>query len=80
MKKQILKSCKQHLTTLNYLKGLTFKYDETDQELTAKEWETIKHFEIDKRKWRWAFEEVMTADEYWDFKIESVKNIINKNN
>ena len=61
MENQILESCKQHLSTLNYLKALTFKYDETNKELTAKEWETIKHFEIDKRKWKWSFENVMTA-------------------
>tara|TARA_R100001440_G_scaffold44137_1_gene63890 strand:+ start:3287 stop:3568 length:282 start_codon:yes stop_codon:yes gene_type:complete len=80
MEKEILKSCKQHLLTLKYLKELTFKYDETDQELTSKEWETIKQFEIDKRKWLWSFDNVMTANEYWNFQIEAIKNIINKNN
>ena len=79
MAQEILKEFKQHVLKLNYLKELTFKYDETDQELTSKEWETIKHFEIDKRKWLWSFDKVMTANEYWDFQIKSVKNIINKN-
>ena len=76
MENQILESCKQHLSTLNYLKELTFKYDETDQELTTKEWETIKQFEIDKRKWSWYFENVMTANEYWDSQIKSTTNLL----
>ena len=87
MKKQILESCKQHLSTLNYLKELTFKYDETDQELTSEEWETIKKYQIDKRKWTLGYSEFtflpipkMTANEYWDSQIKAIKNIINKNN
>lgn len=76
MENQILESCKQHLSTLKYLKELTFKYDETDQELTTKEWETIKQFEIDKRKWSWYFENVMTANEYWDSQIKSTTNLL----
>jgi len=76
MEKQLLESCKQHLSTLNYLKELTFKYDETDQELTAKEWETIKQFEIDKRKWTWSFENVITANEYWDSQIKYTTNLL----
>tara|TARA_R100001163_G_C4886819_1_gene81643 strand:- start:210 stop:458 length:249 start_codon:yes stop_codon:yes gene_type:complete len=79
MEKQILKSFKQHLLTLKYLKELTFKYDETNQELTLNEWEKIKLHEIDKRKWLWTFDKVMTANEYWDFQIEAIENIINKN-
>tara|TARA_R100000995_G_scaffold79725_1_gene50959 strand:- start:406 stop:648 length:243 start_codon:yes stop_codon:yes gene_type:complete len=80
MEKQILKSFKQQLLKLKYLKELTFKYDETDQELTTKEWETIKQFEIDKRRWLWSSDRIMTANEYWDIQIEAIKNIINKNN
>tara|TARA_R100000322_G_scaffold110161_1_gene70389 strand:+ start:1944 stop:2207 length:264 start_codon:yes stop_codon:yes gene_type:complete len=85
MEKQILKSLKQSLKTLKYLKELTFKYDETNEELTAKEWETIKTFQIDQRKWRRGYSEFtfepipkMTADEYWDNQIEYTKNMINK--
>lgn len=79
MEKQILKSFKQHLLKLKYLKELTFKYDETNEELTSKEWETIKQFEIDQRKWLWSCNRIMTANEYWDIQIEGVKNIINNN-
>ena len=78
MEKQILEACKQHLLTLKYLKELTFKYDETNEELTTKEWETIKQFEIDKRNWLWSFDRIMTANEYWDSQIEYTKNMINK--
>ena len=74
MNTETLKSFKQHLLTLEYLKELTFKYDETNEELTAKEWETIKAYQIDKRKWKWG-----TANEYWDSQIETIKRIINKN-
>ena len=85
MEKQILKSCKQHLKTLKYLKELTFKYDETNEELTPKEWETIKTYQIDKRKWTWGYSQFtfepkpkMTANEYWDNQIQYTKNLINK--
>lgn len=79
MNTETLKSFKQHLLTLEYLKELTFKYDETNEELTAKEWETIKAYQIDKRKWTWGYSEKMTANEYWDSQIETIKRIINKN-
>jgi|TARA_Y100000004_G_C8803892_1_gene364670 hypothetical protein len=78
MEKKFLESLKQSLKTLKYLKELTFKYDETNEELTTKEWETIKQFEIDKRNWLWSFDRIMTANEYWDSQIEYTKNMINK--
>ena len=74
--KQIITEFTNHLNTLEYLKALANKYDNTELVLTEDEWSTIKKNRINSRDWLMYS---MTSDEWYNEMIESTKKIIKNN-
>tara|TARA_R100000541_G_scaffold58338_1_gene69431 strand:+ start:27 stop:260 length:234 start_codon:yes stop_codon:yes gene_type:complete len=74
--KQIITEFTNHLNTLESLKALANKYDNTELVLTEDEWSTIKKNRINSRDWLMYS---MTSDEWYNEMIESTKKIIKNN-
>jgi hypothetical protein len=72
---QIMIEFSKQIETLEGLKALANKYDNTELVLTETEWESIKLNHIDKRDW---LRNGMTSDQWYNEMIESSKVILNK--
>ena len=74
--KQLISECKKHIKTLNSLKALANKYDNTDLVLTDAEWTKIKLHGIDSRDW---LRHDMTSNQWYNEMIDSTRIIIENN-
>jgi len=72
---QIMTEFTNHLNTLESLKALANKYENTELVLTEDEWSRIKRNRINSRDWLMYGQ---TSDEWYDEMIESTKKILNK--
>tara|TARA_R110002050_G_scaffold6654_1_gene27026 strand:- start:320 stop:604 length:285 start_codon:yes stop_codon:yes gene_type:complete len=70
---QIMIEFANQIKTLEGLKALAHKYDNTELTLTEAEWITIKENHIDKRDWLRCG---MTSDEFYNDMIKSSRKIL----
>jgi len=73
--KKMIAEFANHLNTLESLKALANKYDNTELELSSDEWESIKANRINKRDW---LRHGQTSVEWYNEMINTTQNILNK--